>query len=258
MDSNPYIINSVLRAIKLLECFSSTEPALTNSQLAQKLGLNKSTITRLVYSLVASGWLKKNEKTGEFSLTYRIFQIGSVYLNHINFPGEARPFLSELASTFNETVHLAILNNNEVFYIDKVEGSQTVGMMSKIGNRSPAYCTGVGKIFLAYMNQDNLREYLSATELERFTPNTITDRGQLKRHLQRIRRQGYATDDSEHEVDIKCVAAPLFDARGKVVASISITGPSFRMDRERLENQLGAAIVKCAQEISIRLGYMGY
>ena len=255
MGSNSYLINSVLRAAKLLECFSLDNPALTNSQLARMLGLNKSTITRLVYSLEDAGFLRKNPKTGEYSLTYRLFRIGSVYINQIDFRTEARPLLSELASSIQETVHLAVLNDFEVFYIDKVEGSQSVGMMSRIGNKSPAYCTGVGKILLAYRSEDEIDRYLRVFELKRYTPNTITNPEELKLHLQRIRQQGYTMDDSEHEADIKCVAAPLHDASGKVVASISIAGPGFRINRERMEEELLPAVVQTARNISIRLGY---
>lgn len=256
MASKPYLINSVLRAAKLLECFSLGKPALTNSQLAKMLGLHKSTITRLVYSLEEAGFLRKDQKTGEFSLTYRLFRIGSVYINQIGFRTEARPLLSELASTFQETVHLAVLNDFEVFYIDKVEGTQSVGMMSRIGNKSPAYCTGVGKVLLSYLSEDDLDRYLRTVELKRYTPNTISNPEELKLHLQRIRRQGYTMDDSEHEADIKCVAAPLHDDSGNVVASISIAGPGFRMNRERMEEEILPGVVQTARNISARLGYI--
>jgi len=254
--SSPYLINSVLRAAKLLECFSLENPALTNSQLARMLGLNKSTITRLVYSLEDAGFLRKDPKTGEYSLTYRLFRIGSVYINQIGFRTEARPLLSELASSIQETAHLAVLNDFEVFYIDKVEGSQSVGMMSRIGNKSPAYCTGVGKILLAYLSEDEIDRYLRVIKLKRYTPNTITNPEELKLHLQRVQRQGYTMDDSEHEADIKCVAAPLHDASGNVVASISIAGPGFRINRERMEEELLPAVVQTARNISARLGYI--
>jgi DNA-binding IclR family transcriptional regulator len=251
-----YLINSVLRAAKLLECFSLEKGVLTNSQLAKMLGLHKSTITRLLYSLVEAGFLQKDPKTGEYRLTYRLFQIGSIYINQIGFRTEARPLLSELATSIQETGHLAVLNDFAVFYIDKVEGSRSVGMMSRIGNKSPAYCTGVGKVLLAYLKEDDLDRYMHAIELKRYTPNTITDAEELKLHLQRVRRQGYTMDDSEHEADIKCVAAPLRDASGNVVASISIAGPGFRMNRERMEKEILPAVVQTARNISLRLGYM--
>ena len=173
MASKPYLINSVLRAAKLLECFSLEKSALTNSQLAKMLGLHKSTITRLVYSLEEAGFLRKDQKTGEYSLTYRLFQIGSVYINQIGFRTEARPLLSELASSIQETVHMAVLSDFEVFYIDKVEGSQSVGMMSRIGNKSPAYCTGVGKAMLAFLPEEELDRVIRQQSFHRFTEHIL-------------------------------------------------------------------------------------
>jgi IclR family KDG regulon transcriptional repressor len=256
MASKPYLINSVLRAAKLLECFSLEKPALTNSQLAKMLGVHKSTITRLVYSLEEAGFLRKDQKTSEYSLTYRLFRIGSVYINQIGFRTEARPLLSELASSIQETVHLAVLSDFEVFYIDKFEGAKSVGMMSRVGNKSPAYCTGVGKVLLAFLAEDDLNRYLNTVELKRYTSNTINNPEELKRHLQKIRQQGYTMDDSEHEADIKCAAAPLHDASGKVVASISIAGPRFRINRERMKKEILPAVVKTARSISAQLGYV--
>lgn len=254
--TNSYLINSVLRAAKVLECFSFENPTLTNSQLSKMLGLNKSTLTRLLYSLEEAGFLRRDKKTGEYSLTHRLFRIGSVYINQIGVRSEARPLLSELAALTRETVHLAVLNEFEVFYIDKVDGLQAVRMTSRIGNKSPAYCTGVGKAMLAYLSPQDLTLYFRSVRLERHTPNTITDPEELRLHLQRIRGQGYAIDDSEHEAEIKCVAAPLHDASGNVIASISVTGPAFRMTREKMETELIACVVKTALSISARLGHM--
>jgi DNA-binding IclR family transcriptional regulator len=256
MEPHPYRINSVLRAAKILESFSFENPSLTNSQISKILGLNKSTVTRLLFSLEEAGFLRKDQKTNEFSLTHKLFRIGSVYLNQIGIRTEAKPLLIELASQFKETVHLAILNDFEVFYIDKVESFKSVGMMSKIGNKSPAYCTGVGKVLLAHFDEKNLETYFQSVKLRRYTPNTITDPEELKLHLRRIREQGYAVDDSEHEIEIKCTAAPLRDSSGNVVAAISISGPGFRMTRRRIENELIPAVRKAASTISARLGYM--
>ena len=144
MQSDRYLINSVLRATQILDSFSFEKPTYTNTELSKKLRLNKSSVTRLLYSLERTGFLERNGKTGEYRLTHRLFRIGSVYINQVSLHREAMPLLSELAASCRETVHLAILNEFEVFYLDKVESSQSIGMMSRVGNRSPAYCTGVG------------------------------------------------------------------------------------------------------------------
>jgi DNA-binding IclR family transcriptional regulator len=255
--SHPYLINSVLRATQILESFSLDDPTYTNSQLSKKLGLNKSSVTRLLYSLEEAGFLRRDLKTGEYSLTHRLFRIGSVYINQIGFRTEAKPLLSELASSFKETAHLAVLNDFEVFYIDKVESFQSIRMMSRVGSKSPAYCTGVGKALLAHLPAKELEHFFHSVKFKRYTPNTITDPEELKLHLKRIREQGYSIDDSEHEADIKCVGAPLRDADGNVIAGISMSVPGFRMTRERMENELIPAVKRTATRISNRLGYMG-
>ena len=257
MQSDRYLINSVPRAAQILDSFSFEKPTYTNTELSKKLRLNKSSVTRLLYSLERTGFLERNGKTGEYRLTHRLFRIGSVYINQVSLHREAMPLLSELAASCRETVHLAILNEFEVFYLDKVESSQSIGMMSRVGNRSPAYCTGVGKVVLAHRNEENLEAFFRSVELKQYTPNTITDPSDLRLHLRKIREQGYAIDDSEHEIEVKCVAAPIRDRAEGVVAGISVSGPIFRMTPERIESELIAAVKETAHKISTRLGYLG-
>ncbi len=256
MQPDRYLINSVLRAAQILESFSFDKPTYTNAELSKKLHLNKSTVTRLLSSLEKAGFLERESKTGEYRLTHRLFRIGSVYINQVSLHKEAMPLLSDLASSCRETVHLAILNEFEVFYLDKIESSMSIGMMSRAGNRSPAYCTGVGKAMLAHLDDEQIEAFLRSVELRRYTANTITDPSDLKLHLQKIREQEYAIDDSEHEDDVKCVAAPIRDRTGGVVAAISVSGPVFRMTSERIEGELISAVKETAYTISKRLGYM--
>jgi DNA-binding IclR family transcriptional regulator len=257
MASKYYRINSVIRAAQILESFSLEKPTYTNSQLAKKLGLNKSSVTRLLYSLEEARFLRRDKKTGEYSLTFKLFKIGSVYINQIDFRSESKPLLSELASSFKETVHLAVLNDFDVFYIEKIETFQSIGMISRVGRKAPSYCTGVGKVMLAHLEEEKLKDFFRTVDLKRYTPNTITDLEELRLHLKRILELGYAIDDSEHEAEVKCVATPLRDVSGKVVAAISISGPGYRITRERMETELIPAIKRTAARISNRLGYVG-
>jgi len=255
LNRDRYVINSVLRAAEILDSFSFEKSAYTNSEIAKKLHLNKSTVTRLLCSLEKAGFLQRNNKTAEYRLTHRLFRIGSIYINQIGLHSEAMPLLSELASSCKETVHLAVLNEFEVFYLDKVESSQSIGMMSRIGNKSPAYCTGVGKVMLAHLSKEDLERFFCSTELKRHTSNTITDPVKLRRHLDKIRELGYATDNAEHEAEVKCVAAGIRDNSKEVVAGISVSGPVFRMSAERMKSELIPAVKQTARMISRRLGY---
>ncbi|UCG64755.1 MAG: IclR family transcriptional regulator [Deltaproteobacteria bacterium] len=257
MSSDRYVINSVLRANQILESFTPQKAAYTNAELSKKLGLNKGALTRLLYTLEKTGFLERDSKSKEYRLTYRIFRIGNVYIGQVDLHREAMPQLSKLVTLCQETVHLAILNEFRVFYLDKVESPQSIRMISRIGSTSPAYCTGVGKILLAHIEEDELERFFRAVELKRYTPNTICDPIELKLNLKRIREQGYAIDDSEHEHDVRCVAAPIRDRNDAVIAAISISGPLFRMTREKMENEYVHAVKSTAKTISDRLGFLG-
>ena len=255
-QTDRYVINSVLRAAQILESFTFVKSAYTNSELSKQLRLNKSTVTRLLRSLEKAGFLKKNIKTGEFRLTSKIYRIGSIYISQSSLHTEAMPVLTELASLCKETVQLAILNGFEVFYLDKVESSQSIAMISRVGNKSPANCTGVGKVIMAHLDKKDLDDFFCSTELKRYTPNTITDPAKLRLHLEKVKERGYAIDNAEHEVDVKCVAAPVQDRDGIVVAGISISAPVYRMNIESILKKRISAVMKAASTISKRLGYL--
>ncbi len=256
-DSGRYLINSVLRAARVLEAFSFDRPAYTNVELSKKLGLNKSTMTRLLYSLEKAGFLSRNGKTAEYRLTHRVLPLAAVYLDQLSLHSEAQPLLAELADLTGETVHLAVLDDFEMLYIDKVESPQSIGMKSSVGKRVPAYCTAVGKIMLSHMEQAELDNYLSAVEFIAHTPNTIVDPERLRDHLDLVRRQGFALDDVEHEDEVKCVAGSVRDATGKVAASISVSAPLFRIGRPGEMEKNIDAVMKIGLKLSRRLGYLG-
>ena len=255
MAEDRYLSTAIIRAAQVLELFTFEKPAYTNTEFARKLGLNKSSVMRILYSLERAGFLQRDKKTGEYRLTHKLYRIGSVYIQGINLHSEAMPILAELASSFGETVHLAVLSDFEVFYLDKIESSLSIGMMSRIASKSPAYCTGVGKAILANLEEQDLEAFFHNVKLIRYTPNTITNLEELRLHLKKIREQGFAIDDSEHEPEVKCVAAPLLNKDGKVLASISVAGPVFRMTRERMYNELVPSVKEAARRITSRMGY---
>jgi IclR family transcriptional regulator, KDG regulon repressor len=168
---------------------------------------------------------------------------------------EALPELRELCQRTNETVHLAILDDGEVIHIDKEVTQQTIRMFSAIGKRGPAHCTGVGKVLLAHLPPDELLGVLSRKPLRRFTDNTITRTAALREELARIRQRGYAIDDTQHETDIRCAASPVRDHTGRVIAAISLTAPTIRMSRARIE-PMAPLVRTYADRISRRLGHV--
>ena len=161
-----YAINSVLRAAQILESFSLEKPTYSHSEISKKLGLNKTAVTRLLSSLEKAGLLEKDSESGRYGLTVKLYQIGSVYINRIGISEAARPVLSELAASCNESSHLSVLHEFEVLYIDKVECPRPIRMMSYVGRKLPAYCTGTGKVFLAHLSEPDLKVLFSRREDE--------------------------------------------------------------------------------------------
>ncbi|MEW6665374.1 MAG: IclR family transcriptional regulator [Thermodesulfobacteriota bacterium] len=252
-----YAINSVLRAAQILESFSLEKPSYSHSEISKKLGLNKTAVTRLLSSLEKAGLLERHTETGRYSLTVKLYQIGSVYINRTGLPEAARPVLSELAASCNESSHLTILHEFEVLYIDRVECAHPIRMMSHVGRKLPAYCTGTGKVFLAHLSEQDLKRFFRAVKLKPFTPRTLTSREALRRELARIRMQGYAVDRAENEVEVVSVAAPVRDRSGEVVAAVSAAGPVYRITEEAIRQRIAPAVMHAGAMISTRLGYSG-
>jgi len=254
-QTEKYAVNSVLRAAQILQSFSLEKPQYSHAEISKKLGLNKTAVTRLLFSLEKAGLLEKDLESGKYGLTVKLYQIGSVYINLTGIPQAARPHLSQLASRCNESSHLCILDQFEVLFIDKVECSQPIRMMSYVGRKLPAYSTGTGKVLLAHLSDEDLATFFHQVKLRPLTSSTITQRAALRRELEKIQEQGYAMDNGENEAEVRSVAAPIRDQEGSVVAAISVAGPVYRMTEELINETCIPAVVHAAKMISQRLGY---
>jgi DNA-binding IclR family transcriptional regulator len=166
----------------------------------------------------------------------------------------AEPLLIELWQNSQETVHLGVLNDGEVLYVEKLESPHTIRMYSEIGRRAPLHCTGLGKALLANLPAEEIEQVIEQRGLRRYTENTLVNRADLFEEMAAIRFRGAAFDNEEHEKSVRCVAAPVYDAQGRVIAAISIAGPAFRMTPER-QKDLVPYVVEASQRISRRLGY---
>ena len=254
MPQSRYVINSILRAFSLLELFTQGQAAHKFSQLERALGYNKATLTRLLASLTKADILQKDPLTREYRLTHRIFRIGNAYRDEMDLYKTAAPLMAELAQATGETVHLAILADFLVLYIGKMEGSQSVRIRSQIGHTTPCHTTGVGKAMLANLEPSRLEEFFRTVTLEKISPQTITDPDQLRVHLHQIKEQGFSLDDQEHEKDVRCVAAPIFNHRGQVVAALSVAGPVYRITSQRISQELAPLVREAARSIGRRQG----
>ena len=248
-------VQSLERAFKLLEALSEFPEGIQITRLAEKVDLSKSTAHRLLATLINMDYVIKDQESEKYKLGYRIIFLSRNIINNIDIISIAKPFLEELAEDVNETIHLCIQDKEEVLYVDKIESSRTIRMYSKVGNRAPMYCTGVGKVLLSGLDEERFDRVADNINFVVMTPTTITSKEQLRKEMEVIRNRGYALDDIEHEDGIRCIAAPIFDSEGKVIASFSIAGPSNRITMELINNELIDKVKNTTLGISQLLGY---
>jgi len=257
MGSNPkdrYVINSILRASNVLRCFLGEKTHLKISEIAQQLKLDRSTAYRILLSLEKCGLVEKDQKTGEYSLGLSTFEIGNNYLSRLDFLTISKPIMTELALKVQETVHLAVLSDTEIVYVEKVDSPRTLGVMSKIGQRSPIYCTALGKVLLAFQSENEQSKIIHKIKLAPFTARTITSKQKLMEELKAIRKQGYSLDYREVEQDVECIGAPIRDHLEHVIAALSISGPMRKINTP-MERQYVSQVMEAAALISSKIGY---
>lgn len=247
-------VQSVERALDLLEKLVEFTEPVSITELSKQLGLHKSTVHRLLSTLRQRGYVTQDVKTNNYQIGLKLFEIGSAVLNKMDLRAKVRPHLERLRQVTNETIHLGILDDYQVVYIDKVESSEVIRMYSRIGKRVPAYCTSLGKILLAYSAKELIANLLMEKPLLRRTEFTITDPELLTEHLAQVKKQGYSIDNQEQELDIRCIAGPIFNYDGQILAAFSISGPTTRMTEDRVA-KLSQLILKCSKEISASFGY---
>jgi len=248
-----YLINSILRACNILRCFSGKKGHFKVSEVARLLHLDRSTAYRILLTLERGGFLEKDAKTGEYSLGVAAFEVGNAYLGRADFIQISKPVMSHLAVEVQETVHLAILSGTEILYVDKVDSPRTLGVMSKVGQRGPVYCTALGKVLLAFLPDDERSKILGQIQLKPLTQNTITSKKGFMEELKEVRRRGYARDHREIEEDVECIAAPIRNHLGDFIASISISGPQRKINIPR-EGTFAGQVMKAAALISSKMG----
>ena len=257
MTSNPkerYLINSILRASNILKCFSGDKTHFKITELARHLGLDRSTTYRILLSLEKAGFVEKDE-AGTFSLGLAAFEIGNAYLMQTDLIQVSKPIMADLASKVQETVHLAVLSDIEIVYVDKVDSPRTLGVISKLGQRGPLHCTSLGKTLLAFQPEDEQARIIQRIRMNPFTSRTITTKPRLIEELRIIKKQGYALDRREIEEDVECIGAPILNHIGNVIAALSISGPQRKIGTPR-EKEFIRDVVEAAATISAKMGYL--
>jgi len=246
-------VQSVDRAIQILKLFSEDRKEMKLTEIANELGLNKSTVYGILSTLKYHGLIDQDEKTQKYRLGLYLMRLGNLVANSIDVINIAHPIIEEVSHRLNETVHLSKLDRLEIVYLDKVESNQSIRISTAIGTRKPAYCTGMGKVLLAFSDLNEVEKSLP-DKLQAFTPNTVIDKKVLLEELRDIKKIGYAIDREESEIGLMCIAAPIFDYNGEVKYALSVSGPTPRITEERLEKIINIA-KDAARKISYKLGY---
>jgi IclR family transcriptional regulator, KDG regulon repressor len=248
-------IGSVQRALDILNLFNSQSSQLGTTEIANALGLHKSTAASLVYTLEANDYLQQNPDTRKFQLGLKLVERASAMLDQVQVRRVALPYLQELRDTWNETVNLAILDSGDVVYVERYLGTKALGMRSEVGRRESAHSTGLGKAMLACLPLADMRAFVQRYGLPCVTQFTITDPEKFFADLDKAREQGFAMDDQENELGGRCIAAPIFDHTGKVVAAVSVSAPLARLPMSDVP-QVGEKVRETAKTISRGLGYL--
>ena len=246
---------SVAKALDILEVVCNSGTALDLHVIGEALELPSPTVYRLLQTLVGYGYIRQDGETRKYAPGLRIFELSQSIIAGLQFTEIAQERLQRLAKETQETVHLAVLDQAEVIYLQKHEGTYPAALYSRVGRKAPAYCTGVGKLLLAHLPQAERVAALQQADLQELTSNTITDRAALEEELAQVRRQGYSVDNMEHEEGVYCIACPIRDHTGEVIAAVSITTTSLRLKLEKLMVHLPTLTAR-VDEISRELGYV--
>lgn len=254
-NDSRYNIRVLDRAIRILTLLSDGKPR-TTQEISEGIELSSSTTFRLLSTLIFNNYVRRDEQSNLYYLGLSCLELAHAYQESNDVRRIALPELETLRDDLKETVHLVVIDRMQIVYLEKLSGLHAIGIMSsRVGARSPAYCTGVGKVLLAYQNQEQVKQYFTTHEMRQYTDTTITDIEILLEHLRTIRKAGFGFDFGEHEHEVRCVAVPIFDIRGKAVAALSVSGPAARMDPVEDNKELIERARQTALNISRKLGY---
>ncbi len=245
-------IQSLARGLHILNLAIDAGRSISITEIAAKLQIDKSSASRLVKTLVKFGYLQLEPSGRRYTPGTRLYQVGWQLMNMLPLRGRARPYLKQLVAQTGECSHIAVYAENKALVIDDVETENSLRVAGNTGRMIPLHCTAVGKGMLAFSKE---MIHLLPSDLPPYTPRTITDPALLREHLEQICAQGYALDDEEHEPGIRCIAAPVYNPAGIVIASIGISGPSVRVTPERITG-FAVQVMRAANELSAELGYL--
>ena len=241
-------IQSLARGLKILDLLGQSPDGASITELSDYLKVDKASASRLVSTLAQYGYVEKDETSHRYHVGPQVVILSRSVLTRLPLREAAKPFLRQMMEKSGECAHLAIASQGKALYIDQVESPVTLRVNAQVGTMNPLHCTALGKILLAFGNLE------IPNDLPAFTSKTITDPLALKEHLNKVHDQGFATDDEEFDIGVRCIAVPVFDFSGKAVGAIGISGPSARMTPEHL-SELTGTIVEIGKALSERMSF---
>ncbi len=242
-------IQSLARGLIILQLLADSSTGITITDLAESLGVDKATASRLVSTLGGFGYAERDEETRRYFLGPQVVALSRKALSRMPLRDTAKPFLTELMQKTGECAHLAIHANGKALYIDQVESPATLRVNAQVGTMNPLHCTALGKVLLAYGAAG------LPGSLESYTSRTITDYAKLAINLEEIRQNGYAVDDEEFDTGVRCIAVPVFDFRGKAIGAIGISGPSLRISSDKLA-ELKDIVLAAGKQLTERMVFV--
>lgn len=248
--------DSASRLFQIIEFMARSDDWVSLRTMARELHISAASAYRSLNSLKEMGYVRQDAQDLTYQLTLKIAWVSAQVLEHVQLRQIAHPFLQHLTSVTNETTHLAVLEGIEFVYIDKVDNTQAVRMRSRVGQRGLLHCTAAGKSLLAFLPEAEVEPILRRLKFPALTERTITDPTKFRDQLIKIRRQGYAVDDEENEVGIRCIGSPIYDHAGHLSGALSVSGWTITMTRERMP-QLAPEVMQACQSISQELGFNG-
>lgn len=252
-SASQYPAALILKAFSIIQVLSC-KPEMSLKDIALATHMSSTMVYKCIQTLCLMGYAYQNQSTQQYGLTLKLASVCSDILNHYNIAEMSMPLLKDLGGQVGEAVHLALREDTELVYMCKVDSVHSLRLYSRVGKMAPLYCTGLGKVLLAYEPDAIIENIISRTRFTVYTEHTIASGPALMAELEKIRAQGYGEDAEEHEMHIRCIAAPIFDYDRKICGALSISTPTVRWSKEIQEQQKGL-LLGAAQKISAMLGY---
>ena len=254
MKKGNKIIQSLDRGLFLLDTIAESHEDMSLKELKDRLDIDKSSIFRLLATLVNKGYVEQDSLTRRYKLGLKILALSNSLYSRLRMSEQTRPYLKELASETGETSHLALCSNYESVLIDQEIGSELVSVNTQLGRREPLHATALGKVLLASFSKEEFETFISSNGIATYTPNTKTDKAALKKEIEKVRKAGFAIDDEEYKNGIRCIASPVHDSKGLTIAAIGISGPKERIPKSRI-GELAKIVRMTAEKVSAKLGF---